>query len=224
MTLLPIAAGNEGIIWVIILIVWSIVQFVQKSRAAQRRPPMRPPGAPPPPPLRPTVPMETDLQELLRELTGQPSPLEQEDEVEEEEPIRPEPPPVRSTPPAPRPAQQLVQTLSTVTARRAELEQTGPAKEPLPQYVPSIGDLSEGKGSAFSHTGKMPGLIMKMPSVSLRGISYRGSSHPGQTASGGFTFDLASLRNRNTLRQMVIGQMILGKPKALDLSPSAGAQ
>lgn len=215
MTLPPLAAGVgiEGIIWIIILIFWSIAQYVQKNRTAQRRPPVRP-GQPPPPPARPPTPMETELQDLLRELTGQPPVMqEQEEEVElEPEPVRPPPtpPPQRTlasarkpAPPAPPPVRRAPEPVVRSTLRPPPSDTTA-----------SVGELSEGMGAAFAHSGKMPGLTLKMPSVSLRGISFSGSSRPGQTPSP--VLKLSSLRQPATLRQMVIGRLVLDKPKALE--------
>lgn len=221
MMLPPIAAGVgiEGIIWIIILIFWSIAQYVQKSRAAQRRPPLRPGQPPPPTPVRPPTQMESELQDLLRELTGQTS-LPQEEELDEEPAS---PPPLvhkQAQPPAPKPHQTLA------SARRAAVSPppppaprrppvvSPPDESVLPEYVASVGDLSEGMGAAFANSGKMPGLTLKMRSVSLRGVSYSGSANPGR--SGMQSFSLSSLQNRKTLRQMVIGRMILDKPKALE--------
>lgn len=225
MNVLPIAAGIgiEGIIWVIILIFWSIAQYVQKSRAAQRRPPI--PGRPPLPqaPRPPPTKMETDLQELLRELTGQPTADQDE---EEEEPIQPAPPPIRRTPPLPSTMRQP-QTLAST--RRAIQPPPPPAPvrwtEPVRiQSVapdddgPDVGEIAEGMGEAFANAGKMPGMTLKMRSVSLRGISYSGSS--GYSGSGLKSFSLSDLRDKATLRRMVIGRMVLDKPKALD--PASG--
>jgi hypothetical protein len=217
MTLPPLAAGVgiEGIIWVIILIFWSIAQYVQKNRAAQRRPPMRP-GVPPPPPTRPPTQMETELQDLLRELTGQPPLARDEEESEvEPEPVRPAPPP-----PPPQPQRTLASARKPAPpapppVRRAPEPAARPTLRPLqPDYIASVGELSEGMGAAFAHSGKMPGLTLKMPSVSLRGISFSGSSRLGHTVMP--TFKLSTLREPATLRQMMIGRMVLDKPKALD--------
>jgi hypothetical protein len=88
----------------------------------------------------------------------------------------------------------------------------------LPAYVASVGDLSEGLGGAFANSGKMPGLTLKMPNVSLRGVSYSGSSNVSRSSDA--IFNVASLRNPATLRQMLIGRMILEKPKALETAPT----
>ena len=229
MTLPPLAAGVgiEGIIWIIILIFWSIAQYVQKNRAAQRRPPVRP-GQPPPPPVRSPTQMETELQDLLRELTGQ-APLEQDDEVEPADPpARPEPPPVvqRAPPPPPlRPHQTLASARKFAQAEPAPSPARRPGTPPVPttirdmsEYIAGVGDLSEGMGAAFQSSGKMPGLTLNMRNVSLRGVSYSGSASPGRTRQP--TLSLASLRNPATLRQMFVGRLILDKPKALD--PSSG--
>jgi hypothetical protein len=222
MTLPPLAAGVgiEGIIWVIILIFWSIAQYVQKNRAAQRRPPMRP-GVPPPPPTRPPTQMETELQDLLRELTGQP-PLARDEEFEDEPPAQPVPPPVQQRAPPPPPV--VHKTLAT--ARKAAQVQTPPAPvrrppvlaEPapipaLPDYIAAVGDLSEGMGAAFQHSGKMPGLTLNMRNVSLRGVSYSGS---GPARNRQSAIQLSTLRNPANLRQIVVGRLILDKPKALE--------
>lgn len=228
MTLPPLAAGVgiEGIIWIIILIFWSIAQYVQKNRAAQRRPPSRP-GMPPPPPTRPPTQMETELQDLLRELTGQ-APVEQNDEpVYEAPPARPEPLPVvqrTPPPPPPRPHQTLASARKFAQAEatpRPSLRPATPAApatiRDIPEYIAAVGDLSEGMGAAFQNSGKMPGLTLNMRNVSLRGVSYSGSASPGRTHQP--TLNLASLRNPATLRQMFVGRLILDKPKALDPSP-----
>lgn len=229
MTSLPIAAGVgiEGIIWIIILIFWSIAQYVQKSRAAQRRPPLRPGSPRPTPPARPPTQMENELQDLLRELTGQGPVLQDEDDEPAPVNIPSAPPPlVRRTapPPPPPPVAKPHQTLAS--ARRAEAAAPAPRKprsdrtrpepqEPIrPEFVAAVGDLSEGMGAAFVHSGKMPGMTLKMKSVSLRGISFSGSSSPGR--GGNSAIKLSSLRHPATLRQMVIGRAILDKPKALE--------
>ena len=226
MTLTPIAAGVgiEGIIWIIILVFWSIAQYVQKSRAAQRRPPLRPGMPTSTTPARPPTQMDNELQDLLRELTGQ-GPTTLEDDEPETVSAPPPTPPMRRRPaPPPPPFAKPHQTLAS--ARRAEIvpppprvpryepAATPPAESIRPEFVASVGDLSEGMGAAFASSGKMPGLTLKMRSVSLRGVSYSGSANPGR--SGMQSFSLSSLQNRKTLRQMVIGRLILDKPKALE--------
>lgn len=228
MTLLPLAAGIgiEGVIWIIILIFWSIAQYVQKSRAAQRRPPLRP-GQPPPPPARPPTEMETELQDLLRELTGQP-PLrrgEMLEEDEEVEPPAPVAPPVRRAEPPPPPAPpvrpvrappQVLARTAPATPPRAPAWQ--PEVEPPGSIRPPMTEISEGMVAAFAHSGKMPGLTLSMKGLNIKAMALPSSS-PSRRGGGSSSFRLSSLRDPRTLRQMVIARAILDKPKSMEASP-----
>lgn len=211
MTLSPIAAGFEGIVWIIILIFWSIAQYVQKNRAIQRRPPARPEIPNPGPEQSSPIPMDPDLQDLLRELTGQSPARESNTEARQPGPtLKPEPPPIEKTAQPP-------------PAHKRKKKHFRP-ETPVPGTVPptptiSMGDIAEGLGAAFASSGKMSGMTMKMPGVSLRSVSYSGSSKQGGARHSPFL--LSSLRSRATLRQMVVGRMILDKPKALDTNSGA---
>ena len=205
------------IIWIIILVFWSIAQYLQKSRAAQRRPPQAPqPGQPPPTPTRPRTRMDRELEDLLRELTGQP-PVEELEE-EPEAPVRPPPTPVRAPPPRIHPtlASSRAAAQTPAPGRRAMPEAQLP---PLPALAPSATDISEGMAAAFAHSGKMPGLTLRMKGLNLKSV--RMQSHSGSSSRGGKpTFHLASLRNPTTLRHAVIARMVLDKPKALESTPA----
>ena len=230
MTLLPLAAGIgiEGVIWIIILIFWSIAQYVQKSRAAQRRPPLRP-GQPPPPPARPPTEIETELQDLLRELTGQPpirrAELPEEEEVEDLP--EPETPPVRRVqpPPPPPPAARPVRTPPQVLARKVSAAPPPPRApawqpeiEPPVPLRPPVTEISDGMVAAFAHSGKMPGLTLSMKGLNIKAMALPSSS-PSRRGGGSASFRLSSLRDPRTLRQMVIARAILDKPKSMEASP-----
>ena len=206
MSLLPIAAGLEGVIWVIILVIWSVAQFIQKSRAAQRRPPQAP-GRPPPLDPQPPPELDRELQELLRELTGQaPAGRPYQPEVEEDTETAAEEMP----PPAPTPAPR---TPAPVYQSAPPPPTPAPAS---PTLKPSAVDWAESLDTAFAGSGRMPGLTLKMPGINLRGLSppiTRGK------AGGRVSTPLGDLRDRRTLRRMMLARMVLEPPAALRTSP-----
>lgn len=221
----PIAAGWEGVIWVIILIFWGIAQALQKSRNERRRnaPPAAPPrlpSQPPRAPYRPVVDPEEQIRELLRELTGaDPVVVEPDDVPEEIEPARPPPPP-----PPPSVRERL---MGRVNQRRAQLE-AEEARIPVsvPLALPFDKQLALSVSNALE-TAMKPVASNFISAVHMRNIGINGMAMHLPDVSGKVrtapALSVGNLRNRSTLRQVILGRMILSQPRALEPFNGPGA-
>lgn len=192
-------SGIEGIIYLVILIFWGISQAIRKSRRSNE---------PTPDSSAPQAPgeMPQELREMLETLTGQ-----------KFEPVRAPPPP----PPLPAAA---VPRRDRVPKRRAPVPQTATRPTPPPprwqaeEPVIQV-ELSHEIPRAAVASMTLKGLTSSMKSVRIptanTGMSMPMASHYG-TGRGTPALDL---RDRDKLRQAIMGRILLGPPKALEASP-----
>lgn len=207
-TPLPIAAGIgiEGIIWIIILVFWGIAQMVQKSRRGKS-----PPGTP----ARPASPMETELRDLLEQLSGQPPRSSRVDvpqpqvEEEDEEPV---PAPIQRSPAPPaaqRPPSLTIRHRPGPSPSRPNRPSPPVVQERPAMPMPTLAMLAEAaedlpalKPASVSQVLSMRGMAMHVP--------------VGQTRHGRPVFNPRELRHPQTLRQMILARMVMDQPKALE--------
>lgn len=208
--LLPIAAGIgiEGIIWLIILIFWGIAQLVQRSRTSQRGPGQ---------PRRPASPMESELQEILEQLSGQ-KPVEEEEEEAEVEFEAPKPAPVVRRPPPPPPT----------TRRRPPVEVRRPAAAPLSRAFEAIPEMAEMRADIAPLSADMSAAVsaffaqgmnartmsLKSQYVHLRGMAFH--VPVGLARHGEPVLSLDELRAPRTFSRIMLASMVLNPPKALE--------
>lgn len=227
MPLLPIAAkeiGIEGIIWVVILIFWSIAQLIQKSRKQSRT---NPPRNTPPRPTAP--PIDNDVRELLEQLAGRPSSRPMTRQMEEEEEDDDTPVVVRvPTPPPPRP----VYTPAPVRQKTAASRPT-PASRRLPPVAPplaveairdirAIADIAPMLTAEEQMAGQLsvrsglnaPGLSLRMRGAGL-GNSGKLPTLSLAQHNGAPVLNLRDLRASLSLKKAVLSKIILDPPRSL---------
>ncbi|MFH0908434.1 MAG: hypothetical protein V1929_06710 [bacterium] len=191
-------SGIEGIIYIVILIIWGISQAIRKSRKGDQ--PMPGPAVP-----RPPNQMPDDLRTMLETLTGQ-----------KFEPIRAPPPP----PPLPT---DVAPCRDRVPRRRAPVPQAVQMRSPPPRWQPEATaiqvELSHEIPRSVVASLTLKGLTSGMKSVRIptanTGMAMPMASHFG-TGRGSPVLDL---RDRNRLRRAIMGRILLGPPKALASSP-----
>lgn len=228
MPLLPIAAkeiGVEGIIWVVILIFWSIAQLIQKSRKQSRTSPPRNT-----PPRHTTPPIDNDVRELLEQLAGRPSsrPMtRQEEEGEEDDDDMPVVVRVPPTPP-PRPAYTPTHVRPKVAAHRPT-----PAPQRLPPIarplaveairdIHAIVDIAPMLTSEEQLAGQLsvrsglnaPGLSLQIRGAGL-GNTGRLPTLSLSQHNGAPVLNLRDLRASLSLKKAVLSKIILDPPRSL---------
>jgi len=191
-------SGIEGLIYVIILIIWGISQAIRKGRKLD-------PSSPAP--AAPRVPgeMPDELREMLETLTGQ-----------KLEPVSAPPPPPPVVADAPR-------RVDRVPKRRASAPQPAQRYAPPPLRLqpeePIQVELSNELPRSVIASLTLKGLTSSMKSVRIptanTGMAMPMASHYG-TGRGTPVLDL---RDRSQMRKAMMGRILLGPPKALEASP-----
>jgi hypothetical protein len=192
-------SGIEGIIYLVILIFWGISQAIKKGRKGNQ---------PTSNPTAPQVPgeMPQELREMLETLTGQ-----------KIEPVRaPPPPPPLPAATAPR--------RDRAPKRRMPAPQATTRPSPPPSRW-----LAESPAIQVELSNEIPRSVVA--SLTLKGLTSSMKSVRIPTANTGMAMPMAShygtgrgtptldLRDRDKLRQAIMGRIILGPPKALEDSP-----
>ena len=86
---------------------------------------------------------------------------------------------------------------------------------PLPALPPP--ELAAMAEQAFAGSVRMPGLTLKMRNAGMAGMAFRVPT--GLSRQGSPAMALSAFRQPSTLRQLVMGRMVLDPPRALDRAP-----
>jgi hypothetical protein len=229
-----IGIGLEAIIWLIILIFWGIAQAMSKPK--RRPPPVAPTGSSMP--RRPSESLDTELREMLEQLTGRTEaphrPDLDEDHLsdEDEEMIPappPAPPPRPQRPPRPPPSVSAPPRIEPQTRPVVFAEHRMPSVAPLstrliePQVdseyavdaASKIATEDYAIADASLRAGlNAPGLSMRMKVMSMRGIAMLPSVNP-TGRQGVPVLSLRELRDRRELRKATLAKVILDPPRGL---------
>lgn len=192
--ILPIhvaASGLEGLIWLVVGIIWLVFQGL--ANAAKKKAPPAP--RPTPPDEQSEQPFGNEWRDLVETLTGQKAELQGK---EEEVPTLPPPTPARATQFSRQPA----------PARRAT---PPPPTLPLPtQWIPEVGQspaITAQLSTTQIHGRVAPLLRMKWPRSPLGNLSVTATTRAGHTSP---------LHRRLTgsaaLRQAMVSRIVLGQP------------
>ena len=195
-------SGIEGIIYVVILIIWGIAQAIRKGRQGSE------PGPGPAIPPRAPNQMPDELREMLETLTGQ-----------KNEPVRAPPPP----PPVPA---QAAPRRDRVPRRRAPVPQATPRMAPppppprqQPDLPPIQVELPRELPRSVVASMTMKGMTAGMKSVRLPTASAGMAMHMASNFTPNRGIPALDLRDREKLKQAMMGRILLGPPKALEASP-----
>ncbi len=203
----------------VILIIWSIAQFIQKARQASA-----PPGRPPPT-RRPAPPINDEVREMLEQLAGRSIPRQTahpnpfaNDEDDEEELMSP--PPV-SSPPQPVRAARPARTTraSTQSAPRPPAYSAPIDFDTLPPAIADIAPMLTADDHALATRSASTGLTafgqsLRMKGTGLQGLVAMPSSSSSRKRGTAF-LTLRELQNRNLLRRAILTKIILDPPRGL---------
>lgn len=194
-------SGIEGLIYIIIAVLYVISKMFRKKRGEDLPEPVEQP-----PPGRQEMP--EDLREMLETLTGQ-----------KFEPVRapPPPPPIAYAPPPPPPGdipkrrKQAAYEAERKAERKAETKREAESQK----KIYDIGTSSQ-RAQSVALTVAMRSIsagmqINQMPSVTA-GVSLSINPNAGIGGPGPLTF----LKNREQLRRAIISRAVLGKPKCFE--------
>lgn len=232
MPTLPIAAGVEEIIWVVILIFWGIAQMASKARKA-KQPPRPHPGR------RPT-PHDAEVRELMDQLAGHPanrSIIIEEDEDEDEpaapyarpvppptQPQRPRPQPVRATPLVWRPPARPEAPIATPGTTPKIVP-----RAPSPDFaaIAAITDISDIAPMLTAEQHVAQQLTSRLGSglgVDTGAMKIRSGSLGGRASlpmlnlaqhHGAPLLNVQELRKTVPLKKAILAKIILDSPRAL---------
>jgi hypothetical protein len=219
-----VAAGPEGILWLIIAIIYLVVQGIasRKSKGKRPAPPGRSRPAAPQPmgPSEPEAerPIEDQLREFLETL-GQPSDvfeLPKPPELREEPPEVVAPPPLR---PARRRAREARAPASTPALPTRAASFTGPQPIEALGVVETVTTVSTISAISAESSTRMistsPLLSSRAFQVDLKGLRMPMQRIPtGLRRAGEGGGESLDLHQRANLRKALLHQFILGKPRA----------
>jgi len=188
---IQLAADNLGtLIYIIVVVLWVIGNVLSKSKKGKRRTSL-------PRPDETTT--EKELREFLETISGKPA-------TPPEEVVKPQPKPVkvrpRPQPTAATPSPALSRTVLS-PSKLATVEAA------LPSHTREISPVS-----SFSKTLSSRGSQWKMPGLSMTALRYALSTN--RPVPQVPILETRTLRNKNELRRLVSGKIILGPPRAFD--------
>lgn len=194
MNLPPIVADVDltTLIYMIAVVLWVIGNVFSKSKKGNKRPPVA---------RSEQSSAEQELREFLETLSGRPG-----TETPEEVVVKPQPKPVKirqrarlETTPPPPPRPQVIR--EPIEPQLAEAMAVPPPREVAPI-------------SSFSKTLTSRGSQWKMPGLSMTALRYALSTNRPVPINP--LVDARTLRNKNELRRIIGGKIILGPPRAFD--------
>ncbi len=228
--------GFEGLIFVIMAVLWAVVQVLnragRRSGGSTKRTPEKPGREPAKAPsTKPTAPPENDLRRFLEELAGvepeeepkTPPPLPQHEPAAASAGQRRPPPAAPARQPAPAPMR------APVLARDQATQATSPPKEYRPKpkpFVPravsrrpekKIALRVEDSGAdileSFPHSSSGPLNISMpaLPTIRISGSAGLSLASPGRRSGQ----KVLRTGNRSELRRAVLMSAILGAPRAI---------
>ena len=198
-SLLQLGAGLDGLIYLIVIVVWVIAQI---SSARNKRKEAAPP------PSEPTgrSPMEEELKDLFKEITGSPAPE-------------------RTSSAPPSVLRRRRQAMATRPARDAST-QAAPRPPPLPadeeEPLPVFSTAPQMEPMTKPTRISSQGLHVKSMPIGLMSIDMPGMRlglTPPDIEQVVPPIDLRTLRHRETLKHAILYNAILGPPKALQNHP-----
>lgn len=206
MIYLAAGSGKESLFWLVMAVVWVVVQII--SRSAKKKRGQASPARPPPPS---SAQPDTSLEDFLRSLGAEPalppSPV-----------VEPEPAPMVAAEPAPP---------VRIRKRRAPRPLTPPPPSPAPAPAgPEPGEAYEQAikpppGSEVVRTGqRIRGMMVipKIPVINVRslrvpGLVFQGSSINNRSPGPG----RFPLKGRAALRQAMLHRLILEPPHVFEV-------
>jgi hypothetical protein len=194
-------AGLETIIYMIVVVLWVVGNVLSKSKKKNGR-------RTTPVPRAGESTAETELREFLENLAGKPEADEQETEVQPPRPtprVRPRrerPPHHRASPPVtPAPILRVLPPLDQ------------PAMD-IEQAVRELRDGAPSMAGSFSTTLNSGGTMFRSAGLGMPSFGFALRSARPRPAKPVITRD--ALNEKNELRRMLTGRILLGPPRAVD--------
>ncbi len=201
----PIAAANlDAVIGVIAVVVWLILQGLSK-RGGANTPPTPPPASGDGDSSTPQDDLRRFFEELEKGVSRQAS---------NPAPTPPELPP--PTAPKPPPVRQQGLTRADVHGKSVSAKRQPPTASPVPVSIPLPARITPAApkppSTEFAWNLDFPETLSSITTLRI-------SDHPDHSDQAGKQRPPSPYYSRKTLRQMIVGTEVLGKPVALRRSP-----
>jgi len=188
---LPIKLDSNNLgtlIYIIVVALWVIGNVLSKSKKGKRRTSIPRPDE---------SSTEKELREFLETISGKPT-------IQPEEVVKPPPKPAKV-----RTRQPINTAPSPVRAPTASSSIVETTEAALPTHMRELSPIS-----SFSKTLNSRGSQWKMPGLSMTALRYALSTN--RPVPQVPILETKTMRNKNELRRLVSGKIILGPPRAFD--------